>query len=207
MALDSTITSGLIAAGSALSGSAITAYFAYRVHGRALLAAKDERVREQQDAILAALADGIGRVLRHVRDVPGSRISRRNRSLEEQERLRAAEDSWERELMEILAPLEVSVLTVRDESARATLAKAIELLRNWRHLGTAYSNYGQVQIDPSSVLSDVAAHAVECLGALRREDSLPDRNEGFVNACDAWETFLWDQRELERAEREQRNSW
>lgn len=200
------VLAGGLGIGGSFVGARIQASATKETQQEALAAAEKERIKAQQDAAAAALAEAFGRVLQHIRVMPKAIAPWRRTRVSEEDRARtkAAEEEWGSVLDDLLAPAEVIRLTIRDKAVRKRLEDAINLLTHWQSLWYAYHNPGTY--DRAWVVREVARHAVECVGAQRREEPLPEPSPGFTVAAEAWAEYVYIMEQQEEQERQQRDS-
>ncbi|MGW4437029.1 hypothetical protein ACWELO_14895 [Streptomyces sp. NPDC004596] len=99
----------------------------------------------------------------------------RGRPSEFQEGARQRIEVWQRSLQQQVSKLEPILLRIRDESFRFRLSKIAELL--------AWPEVSEPALEGSpQILTDLCAHALDCLGALARDEQLPPEGSGLTRA-------------------------
>lgn len=196
--------SGLV---GALVGAGLSYLATHRAQTKALADARQARLEAKQDQAVTTLAKAFADLHRHVQSVPEDREP--GMSAEDAAALTSARQAWDEKLQDHIAPARLAIGVIRDRKVRNRLNEAMTLLEMWDS-GLVYAFHGRSRV---WVLRGVISHAVDCVGAWQREETLPEPNRAFGQAReslaakqDEWEAIAEAEEEDRRRRHAQRES-
>ncbi|QKW27776.1 hypothetical protein HUT11_17865 [Streptomyces seoulensis] len=187
--------SGLV---GALVGAGLSYLGTHRAQAKALADARSARLEAKQDQAVATLAETFRDLQKHVRETPSEWEPGIDAAATAA--ATAARQAWDKNLQDFIAPARLAIGVMRDKKLRYRLKETMDLLEEWDR-GLVYAFHGRSR---AWVLREVIAHAVECVGAWQREETLPEPNYAFREARESMQAKRDEWEAIAEAEDEDR---
>ncbi|MBB4712717.1 hypothetical protein [Streptomyces luteogriseus] len=138
----------------------------------------------------ASLASELIRIRRHLSNMPDkfNIVRARDRIAWTGLMAEAKRSEWNATLDEFFAPAEVAARSLRNRALRARMLDILEILSFWWALNTF-----EPGLMNQNSMRETVKHALECLGAWQREESIPTAVPPFTKMRELWQQVQEDQ--------------